>query len=299
MKLLIKCSGFVGDHLFTSDLAKELKEVHTKTFDFGIKEVSVDYSVEMHQVLGLFNNNPHIDNVYIHSECPSDSEYDLVIQLPGVDQSVPPPLYFRNACGIDNGKTGYKIYTNKGFDDSARLQLPQNGKVNIAVQANWEEKSFLFTEEQYKAGINHVEDATGYGGARRDTHKIIKGLKEHCNIISVGFPSGTPNQAHQPMGGLVSAGLYSMTASIIKACDWMVGAESGLINLAAGVGTKTIITGDFVHQLYGWNGVLKKIDNPKLGPEFYFPNSGHVSLDPYLSDEEVIEQMRKLIWVSE
>ena len=68
-----------------------------------------------------------------------------------------------------------------------------------------------------------------------------------------------------------------------------------MINLAAGVGTKTIITGDFVHQLYGPNGVIKKIKNPKLGPEFYFPNSGHVSLDPYLLDEEVIEQMRKLI----
>ena len=97
------------------------------------------------------------------------------------------------------------------------------------------------------------------------------------------------------MGGIISSGMYGMTASIIKACDYMIGAESGLINLAAGVGTKTIITGDFVHQLYGYNGVLKKIQEPKLGPEFYFPNAGHVSLDPYLTDDEVITQMREII----
>jgi hypothetical protein len=74
----------------------------------------------------------------------------------------------------------------------------------------------------------------------------------------------------------------------------MVGGESGLINLAAGVGTKTIITGDYVHQLYGWNGVIRKLKEPKLGPEFYFGN-GHVSLNPYLTDEEVVEQIINII----
>ena len=56
----------------------------------------------------------------------------------------------------------------------------------------------------------------------------------------------------------------------------MIGGESGLINLAAGVkGTKTIITGDYVHQLYGWNGVMRKLKEPKLGPEFYFGGDKH------------------------
>ena len=66
-----------------------------------------------------------------------------------------------------------------------------------------------------------------------------------------------------------------------------------LSNLAAGVGTKTIITGDFVHQLYGPNGVLRKIEEPKLGPKYYFPESGHVTLNPFLTDDEVAEQIIK------
>ena len=114
-------------------------------------------------------------------------------------------------------------------------------------------------------------------------------------MYSVGFPNGTPNDLFVPMGGLLAAGTYSNTASIIKACDFMIGGESGLINLAAGVGTKTIITGDWVHQLYGWNGCIKKIKEPKLGPEFYFPNDGHISLDPFLTDKEVVTKMRSII----
>jgi hypothetical protein len=81
----------------------------------------------------------------------------------------------------------------------------------------------------------------------------------------------------------------------MKFCDAFVGTEGGLCNLAAGVGTKTIITGDFVHQLYGWNGVLKKIKEPKLGPIHYFLNSNHVELNSYISDEEVIKQIIKNI----
>ena len=82
---------------------------------------------------------------------------------------------------------------------------------------------------------------------------------------------------------------------MIKACDWFIGAEGGLANLASGVGTKTIITGDYVHQLYGWNGVIENNQEPKLGPKYYFPE-GHYTLDPYLTDEEVIKTIKDIIW---
>ena len=287
MKVLVKCTGFVGDHLFASGLAKELK-------DHGAEQV--DYSVEMHQVMGLFSNNPYIDCV-IHNSQLTDkllAAYDVIHDLPGVDQAYAPPGYFKSFCGVNSSDPGYWVYTNPGMDESARLLLPRNGKKNVAVMANWSEKSFLFTREQYEAGVNHPPDL-GYGGARRNVDRIIKELDSDINPIIVGFPDGTPNVKHQPMGGIITSGMYGMTASIIKGCDYMIGAESGLINLAAGVGTKTIITGDFVHQLYGWNGVLKKLEEPKLGPEFYFPSKGHISLDPYLTDTEVASQMREII----
>ena len=284
MKQLVKCSGFVGDHLFAAGIAQSTPYTDP-----------IDYCVEVHQVMGLFNNDPNIGNVIHVSELTKEIEqqYDKVYTLPPVDQSFPPPLYFKHFCQIHTNDGGYQIYTNKGMDDSARLQLPSNGKPNVAIQSNWDEKSFLFTKEQYKAGIDHP-DQTGYGGARRDIDKIIKGLENDINPIFVGYPSYTPNHKDQPMGGIISSGIYAMTASIIKMCDYMIGGESGLINLAAGVGTRTIITGDFVHQLYGWNGVIKKIQNPKLGPEFYF-SDGHVSLDPFLTDEEVIYSIKEII----
>ncbi len=81
----------------------------------------------------------------------------------------------------------------------------------------------------------------------------------------------------------------------MKFCDAFVGTDGGLATIAAGVGARTIITGDFNLQLYGWNGVIRKIKEPKLGPIHYFPNEGHVVLDPYLTDEEVAAHIVKLV----
>jgi len=85
-------------------------------------------------------------------------------------------------------------------------------------------------------------------------------------------------------------------ASILKHCDYFIGAEGGLANIAYAVGTKTILTSDFVHQLYGPNGVLQKLNEPKLGPRYYgsSPNM-HVDLDPYLTDEEVVSNIVNIL----
>ena len=74
----------------------------------------------------------------------------------------------------------------------------------------------------------------------------------------------------------------------MKFCDAFIGTDGGLATIAAGVGTKTIITGDFNLQLYGWNGVIKKIEQPRLGPYEYFGNP-HIVLDPYFSDEQLTQ----------
>jgi hypothetical protein len=78
-------------------------------------------------------------------------------------------------------------------------------------------------------------------------------------------------------------------AALIKHCDAFIGTEGGLANLAAGVGCRTILTGDFVHQLYGPNGCIKKIANPQLGPDKYFPKVGHLMINPYYTDKQVAE----------
>ena len=53
---------------------------------------------------------------------------------------------------------------------------------------------------------------------------------------------GFPPTIKQNDVGLLTTGIFTHTAAILKCCDYMGGGESGLINLAAWVGTKTIIS---------------------------------------------------------
>ena len=209
-----------------------------------------------------------------------------------VDQSITPPRQFQQAAGVTNIDDEFKVYTNPAFDYAAEQAFKETKDKGIKVitwMSNWEERSFLFTEEQYKAGVDVPN--LGYGGSHRDIKYIIENLADKYALLEVGFTNGV----NQFATGLNTAATYSFTASLIKASDYFIGAEGGLANLASGVGTKTIITGDFVHQLYGWNGVIKKIKEPKLGPEFYFKNVGHITLNPYLNDKAVVEQIKTII----
>jgi hypothetical protein len=194
-------------------------------------------------------------------------------------------------CGIKNPTTEFEVYTNKAFDAAVSKTLEpikDQGLKVIAYLNNWEERSFLFTEEEYNRGIDVPN--FGYGGSHRKIDYIIEELNKEANIVLI--PVGMPSGYNVREADFNNVSEYSMQASFLKNCDYFIGAEGGLCNLAAGVGTKTIITGDFVHQLYGWNGVLKKIKEPKLGPKHYFLNSNHVELNSYISDEEVIKQIK-------
>ena len=41
--------------------------------------------------------------------------------------------------------------------------------------------------------------------------------------------------------------------------------------------------------------VIKKIKEPKLGPKFYFGENNHTTLDPYLTDKEVVDKIKELV----
>ena len=282
-KVLVKCTGFIGDILFASSIAKKLKEQSSNT--------SVDYSISVHQPLELLFNNPYIDNVFLDSNI-NESDYDNIIVTPLVDQSITPPRQFQQAAGIVDVDDRFKIYTNPAYDYLAEQTFSDAKSKGIKVVtwlSNWEERSFLFTEQQYKAGVDVPN--LGYGGSHRDIKYIVDNLNDNYAMLEVGFTNGV----NQFSTGLNTAATYSFTASLIKASDYFIGAEGGLANLAAGVGTKTIITGDFVHQLYGWNGVIKQIKEPKLGPEFYFGKDNHITLNPYLTDTEVLNKIKQII----
>jgi len=287
MRILINCTGFIGDILFASSVAQQL---HTQATNKD--ELVVDYLIHLYQPYELLCNNPFINEVHLF-DC-DRSSYDNVYNLHEIDFNIQPPKYYQIQCGIKNPTTEFQVYTNKAFDTAVAktLQhLKDQGLKVIAYLSNWEERSFLFTEEEYKRGIDVPN--LGYGGSHRNINYIIEELSKESNLLLI--PVGMPPGYNAREADFNNVAEYSMQASFLKNCDYFIGAEGGLCNLAAGVGTRTIITEDFIHQLYGWNGVIRRLQEPKLGPKFYFNTVAHLTLNPYLTDKEVVEQITKYI----
>jgi len=280
MKILIKAVGFIGDNIFGSSVAKKLKEQYI--------DCEVDYLLTLPQPFELISLNPYINNVYLNNP---NKHYDMVYQLSPIHRKTTPCEQFQQQCGITTPTPDFKVYTNASLDKYVKhLFTPLQGKTIITWLSNWEERSFGFTEEEYKIGKDVPN--LGYGGRRRNIPYIIDELSKNPDIylIEIGKPNGTS----QSDVDLFTMSEYSLTASILKNCHYFIGAEGGLANLASGVEVKTILTGDFVHQLYGWNGVIEKCKEPKLGPKYYFKDK-HITLDPYLTDKQVITNIKQII----
>ncbi len=283
MKVLINCTGFIGDILFSTSVAEKLK--------LEGKADIVDYLIHLYQPYELVANNPHIDNVFLFE---TDLRiYDKVIDLHGIDFTIPPAQYYQMVAGIQNTSPEFHVHTNPAFDFAVSKSLKpykDAGKLVVAYMSNWEERTFLFTKEEYVRGVDVPN--LGYGGKHRNINTILQGLTKEDSLLLV--PVGMPPGYNVREADFANTAEYSMQASFLKHCDYFIGAEGGLCNLAAGVGTSTIITSDFVHQLYGWNGVLRKLKEPKLGPVYYY-KSGHYELDPYLTDTQVVDEIKQII----
>jgi hypothetical protein len=284
-KCLVITYGFFGDIMFASSLAKKLK----RTYD------EVDYVIGFPQMRTLMENNPYINNVYLSIPAGPNAQvapgfangYDKVIQLGTLDYQITPCEQYQQQAGLDDIDSTYQIYTIPEYDEAAKHYVDQlrvdHDKPVIAVMANWQSKTYIFTPDQYAAGID--VPGLGYGGSHRNIPQIIDELNKHFTLVPVGMP--TQSQHETVMVRDNDSKSLTFEASLIKACDAFIGTEGGLANLAAGVGCKTILTGDFIHQLYGPNGCIKKIEDPQLGPNKYFPKVGHLMLNPYYNDIEV------------
>lgn len=275
MKYLIKCTGFIGDNLFASSIAKKLHEQDPTAV--------VDYVLSIPQPLLLFKENPYINDVYVYSA--DESGYDKIYMMPSVDQSKPATIQFQEFVGIQNPTTEFDVYTVAEYDEYAKIQIEavrEPNKPVVAWLANWKDRAYATTLDMYWKKI---------GGPHRDIDKIIVNLQKEFTMIQVGLPNGVSQlslEASDPHQ-------YAFTASVIKSCDWMIGAEGGLTNLACSVGTRTIITTCFIEQVYGRNGHVKQVPLPQMGPAVYYPTSGHTHLAPFISDDEVAEEIKRII----
>lgn len=293
-KCLIITCGFFGDIVFASSLAEKLQTQYDE----------VDYLIGFPQMQRLVFNNPFIANVFVSpipGPFPLDSNidhstYSKIIRLQPLNYQVTPCEEFQQFAGIVNSTSDYKVYTQPEYDKVAQDLIQelknQYGKPVVGLMSNWEPKTFLFTEEQYREGVD--VPYLGYGGKHRNVDYIVKRLQNHFTLYSLGVGNLNQQETVSILENDTKSVLFE--ASILKYCNAFVGTDGGLATIAAGVGTKTIITGDYNLQLYGRNGVLRKIQDPKLGPSKYFPEKvGHVVLSPYLSDEEIAEQVIHLI----
>ena len=290
-KCLIVCHGYFGDHMFANSIAEHL--IKENQFDV------VDYVIGFPQVMPFFERNPYVNKIYCERIGPSPTlpknyiDYDKVFQLGKIHWKVPPAVELQLSCGVKNPSPHFYIHTNPELDKLAEEYFKevrnQSSTPILAIMARWEERTFLFTKEDYIRGID--VPYKGYGGANRNTQYIIKQLEQVYNTILVGASKDinqyTVNHNEQS---------FDLTASLIKQCDFFIGAEGGLANLAYAVGTNTILTSDYVHQLYGPNGVISKNKNPQLGPVYYTSEPDkHIDLDPYLTDEEVVNSIIHIV----
>jgi hypothetical protein len=275
MNYLIVCKGFIGDILFASSIAKKLKEEQVNAH--------VDYAIPLIQPSLLLEQNPYIDAVYVGMP-PEMEQYDKVIHLPEVNQAYPATYQFQLHAGVKKPSLEFPIYTVPEFDviakkqiDGLRAYLPENGKV-IGWQVNWEWKAYQTTPELLRERK---------GGPHRNIDMVINRLREHKQFVLLPMGFDRHVTQHDPVAQ--DSSLYTRTASLIKYCDWMIGSEGGLTNLAAGIGTRTIITTDYIWQNYGPQGFVRQCDYPAMGPAIYYPNAGHVHLDPYITDDELYQ----------
>ena len=296
-KVLVVSYGYLGDIIFSTSLADKLKKMG---YD------KVDYSIGFKQVSPLVRNNPDIDTLFTSPDptikyLPPNKElvdgYDKVIELGPLSFKVAPTIEYQQHAEIpeEEQSSEYRIYTVPSFDEAVSEYVDklrqQYGKKIVCVMNGWKEKTYLFTKEQYGKGVDVPNK--GYGGENRDIQKVVDALAKEYTLIPVGLVSGI-SQSDSFSIPFDHPKSISAEASLIKHCDAFLGTEGGLANIAGGVGTKTLLSGDFTHQLYGWNGVIKKIEGGAvLGPDKYFPDAGHVMFDPYLTDEELIEAIKK------
>lgn len=304
-RILIKCRNIhIGDVIFSSSVAKKLKEINPKCI--------IHYDINYLQPIELLENNPYIDKVFFMEN--DNMEYDIVHKIMNEDVSTLSPYesavsQFQKMCGIKNAEDTFEVFTNSHLDYSIQRSMQElvnigdwnDQFIKIGYQVDWDRKSFLFTEEQYNLAQGG-EDGSGYGQGKRNVFDILKCLEGHPRIML--FALGLEETISKRYPTLNSTSKFTFTASLMKNCDYVIGGEGCLTNISSALGTKTIITTDYIYQMFGPKGILwqqrggdeNNLETrvPFLGPCRYFPTDDHIHLSPFLNDYEVGEEILKI-----
>lgn len=291
-KYLIVNRGFLGDILFSTSVATRLKKD-------GLAS-GVYYAINFVQPIDLLNHHNDIDGVFllnsengtrscqefINKELANDNL--IIVEIPPVRQNEPATIQYQRAAGTLTNQLSFDIETIPHWDSKAikflydSIKERDTKKPVIGWQKNWEWKAYQCTKELLEKGI---------GAPHRNIPPIIADLEKDFTMIALGFDRNVSQYDKEAF----DSEYYNLTASIIKGCDWVIGSEGGITNLAAAVGTKTIITTDFIMQNYGPNGRVSQNLFPQMGPSIYYPNAGHRTLDACIRDEDIAQAIREIV----
>tara|TARA_B100002019_G_scaffold253457_1_gene235006 strand:- start:2628 stop:3554 length:927 start_codon:yes stop_codon:yes gene_type:complete len=302
-KILVKCRNIhIGDILLASSVAKKIKQN---------KICEIHFDINYLQPLELLDCNPYIDKVFFMD---SEKNYDIIYNLIPENFTLNPyesiTSQFQKMCEIKNFDDTFEIFTNQVLDYSIEKSMSElknigdwkSDIIKVGYQMDWHKKSFLFTEDEYNNAIGG-ETGFGYGQKTRNTFDIINCMEHHPRVIL--FALGLEDTISKRYPTINSTSKFTFTASLIKNCDFVIGSEGCLTNMASALGIKTIITTDYIHQMFGPKGVvwqqnggdLSNLESriPFLGPNMYFPNQDHVHLSPFLSDADVGAEILKIV----
>lgn len=288
-RALVVTHGFFGDILFSTTCAKPLKE------QYGFEYV--DYLIGFPQVLELIKPNPHIDDIYMSSVGPEpsydhfalESTYDIC-QLREMTFEVPPPTQMQMDIGLKPPYNNeYTTYTNPELVSQYREQLEDesDGKPIVCWGNDMYDRAFEYTEEEYERAVD--VPYKGYGGRLRDIDYMIKELSRWFHMVEVGVRGKNQHQVER----IKDERTVPEMAAVMEAADLYFGIEGGLVNIVAGTGTPTVILPEYHHQLYGPKGVIRQIEEPKLGPRYYFGSKYHKELPLYKTTDELIDLARQ------
>ena len=94
MNILIKVTGFIGDTLFSTSVARQLKREK--------RESLIDYKIPVYQPYEVLQLDNNINRVFLPNEDVDESIYDVVHTLPPCTQEDPPTIQYQKHCGIEN-----------------------------------------------------------------------------------------------------------------------------------------------------------------------------------------------------
>ena len=301
-RFLVKCRKIeIGDILFASSIAKKLKEEHPSC--------EVDYDLNYLQPLELLQNNPYINNVYYKESVGTyDETFEITDETTILNPYKSAVSQFQQMANIKNFDDTFEIFSNSCLDYSMKRsmdELVDIGKwessfVKVCYVMDWERKSYLYSEEEYEKAEG--DSKTGYGVGSRNIDNILKALY-HPQIML--FAIGIDSKVSKAFPSINSTSKFSFTASLMKNSHYVVGPEGCLTNMSSALGVPTIITTDYIHQMFGPKGIdwkskganLNELETrtPFLGPLSYFPKGNHIHLSPYLTDFEVGDSILKIV----